>query len=501
MEPAATKPRAHLLNLETEVRLEILRHLLVLERSREVTYCSPFLTDDQLTSRATQPFPHLRDEHVASVERHMRKGKPREGIVERMNASIRRAMDDDITQDTALHTAFQQVVTYQPSLQILQVCKQLRGEAEYVILKENNFIGILGGSRTVVAELKKAGIGYLLSRRFDWTNPSTFEPALQITFTDQPYEPLEMILVPTSELRQVGLAIHVARGLEHRSHLHPTGDTWDNSIYLRLAAEEHLPRAFSCQDLESVGRLVQENLLRWIGDEIRIWDHTAVDGPDRSSSLGGELATFCDPLRAMDRDQKRCRRVQWLRDTFKQTLATLADGDAVSAHQGFLKVKQHACCIIRHSRASTWVEPDPVTKICLLPILSWTLYQLAMTPAHISQLTPEWRVLFTQRALAYPAYTPQAEWTMRLNLLAAKLLGPFPALDEVRVSHLEGARGNHRQMPSQLRQAWRTLHEMRGGMCNVRDEMQEVENKTSEYVVARFGGSHVIPDHMLADAA
>jgi hypothetical protein len=402
--PAPVKLPASLTTIEPEVRLEILRHLLLLERNQVVTYRSARLFDHEFISLARDPY--------ASGE------------------TLHPGWHTTVANDNFLQTGLQRKIDYRPQVQILRVCKQLRDEGEDIFYSENHYIGIHGAPDDLIKKLRRLGVG---PRRWTGTGERLLpQPVLQIDFRPEQldFRPDRWLLFPPSDLRRVSLALYL------RDVFEPPNMADSQRMHLRIFPGIRLLKAFGQEDIAGVKELLQNDLIDWIGHEMtgcladgmrtRSWRDSSVDlGPSFRVHAYPSFTNM--PLH-----------IRQIRDDFESAYALHTRESLPAAMQVYLDVRDRIWFVAKNCAVLSWPfwcrTGNPSVQCRILCMLSWILFHIASGPS--SMVSRQWRVLFAHRALTLPSYVPLTEWKLRIHVLVAGMLTSFPGLRNLRVHHL-----------------------------------------------------------------
>jgi hypothetical protein len=407
------RERPNLLNIPGEIRIEILRNLLLLERNGRVVSRAGEMTDRQWTRAAGAPLVYA---------------------------------DQSLNRDSLLKRGLQFVIQYdKPCVQILRVNRQLWVEGHPIFHQENHYVGLLkrkhrqNGSGedgeclcrdcSLWEDPSFREIGADFWPRYSWNRKRTkFPLALQILLAergDATFQNLrgpvsgKMLLIPVRDLDYLGL--HLVR--------------WDlaetRKIHLLISSGDILRRALHHRGTQEWMESFQRCLGHWNkGKEVAVRVASA-DLDSRGSSLREGLIASLQTFRNMSGEDKWSQRYCEVREEFWKTYLTSQSGSRGAAMNAFL-VLQDRICYLR-----LWHKHYPESaEMHLEAMVSWILYEMAMSPEE-SLERRKWQIVFAHRAARLPCYTSRKEWHTRLHLRCAELLKTSPDCE------LQAARSRH----------------------------------------------------------
>ncbi len=395
------KPPASLMTIEPEVRLEILRNLLLLERNQAVTYTSHSLYLDDFAVQANDPYSG-RDKYAP--------GQWHPGVA----------------GDHYLQSGLQRGIKYHPQLQVFRVCKKLRAEGEDVFYKENPYIGVHDAPVAFLNKLRRVGIGYRQWKGTSGCDRLMPQPVLQIDFGPSrlDFRPDRWLLFPPSDLRRLALTLYNTDlfDMPPMSYL--------QRMHLRISPGTRLLKAFGERDFVGVRDLLSNDLVNWIGCALlgSLFDGMRTpsfkDRGFQTSGLfriPGQVPTsglLHSPIQVERLDSH----IRQLRDEFTAAYALHQMKGWSAALDDYLDVRDKIWFVA--TDCPNLHVPSRVTPTTkehhLLCILSWILFHIASAPVNI--VSQQWRVLFAHRALTLPSYVPTSEWKARIHVLAAGLM-------------------------------------------------------------------------------
>ncbi|KIW64529.1 hypothetical protein PV04_09456 [Phialophora macrospora] len=219
---------ASLATIEPEVRLEILRQLLFLERNQVVTYRSAHLDDLEFKLLGRDPDIN-RDKFTpgqwqgASIDDHVLHRSPARNPLP--------APGPNPPREDILHSG-------------------------------NHSIGIHGAPDDLVNTLRKFGVG---PRRWTGTGGRLLpQPVLQIDFRPEQldFRPDRWLLFPPSDLRRLSLALYPT------NVFNPSNMTYLQRMHLRIFPGIRLLKAFGQKEITGIKDLLRNDVIDWIGSEV-----------------------------------------------------------------------------------------------------------------------------------------------------------------------------------------------------------------------------------------
>ncbi|OCT45329.1 hypothetical protein CLCR_05711 [Cladophialophora carrionii] len=468
--PASMRPPASLLTIEPEVRLEILRHLLLLERNQVVTCKPSYLSEVDFDVLAKHPY---------AVQDRFTPGQ----------------WHSAVTKDYFLQSGLQREFHYRPQLQILRVCKRLKEEGEDVFHNENHYISVHGAPDDLINKLRRLGV---CPQR--WRGAcERLMPQIVLTIDFRPTQPgsrPDRLLFPPSNLRRLSLALYSSNLFEAPNM------TESQRMHIRIYPSIHLLKAFRQKELAGVKDLLQNDLVDWIGTECTGCLANGIQTLSQSDRSVGEASS--STLARYPSVEKMSLHMRQMRDDFEKAYALHLSQGLPAAMQDYLDLRDRIWFVARNCpNLATPSLCKPVTvEWRLLCMLSWILFHIASVPSIMT--SRHWRVLFAQRALTLPSYVPRTEWKVRVHLLTAGILRSFRDLQYSRFHHLARAgslleSGDARPWNQVLRGLTtvkfdRTLDE--SGWEMIRAELQKGLKKEME---KQYGKAMVIPHSSLDD--
>ena len=403
--PSRVRPRPSLMTIEPEVRLEILRNLLLLERCQTVVYTSAPVSDASFTTVARKPYDNVNKYAPGRWWSTIEDGN-----------------------DTFLQTGLEREIKYRPSLQILRVCSKLKAEGEDILYKENHYIGIHDAPNDLINKLRRIGIGYRRWRgACDRLMP---QPVLQIDFrpSQTDFRADRWLLLPPSDLGRLGTALYNSDIFTYPTML------YYQRMQIRILPGIRLLHAFGCKETGAVRDLIDKDFVDWIGTPMR---GNLVEGMSSFSCRDREHGKgLIGP--SLSPDLRNARHVQTLKADFDEAYEIHSNQSIGPALQAYLDVRDKIWFVARNCTKLSF----PAQVLCttpeyqLLAMLSWILYQIAALPIELSIVAKQWRVLFAHRALTLPSYVAATEWKVRISVLVAGILRAFPGLRLLRIHHM-----------------------------------------------------------------
>jgi hypothetical protein len=400
LERAVFEP--HLMGIPVELRLEILRNALIFDRNRVDTYSSAQLEQQDLLALARDPFELRERFHPGPCARTQNNFFRQDGLQRRTE--------------------------YQPSAQVLRVCKQLRAEGEEVLYKENFFIGIHNSVFTVAPFQPLGFLPGLRCWRPNQTQRPMPEPLVRLNLR---YPGLNVadgwFLLPACALHDLALSLH------RRTIFMAGAAGVDFRLHITFVQNRNLLRMFHVGDSIELKTLLQSELVDWIGTEVRGNLRTGFWTPNAQDRATGLVS----PIQNMELEPAQQKRyVDQAKEDFKQAYNKQRLGDLKSAMNEYLRIRENLWAVARDCPELYHVtsQANLETKFRqMLSIFSWIVFHIARSQ---TLQPPEWRLLFAHRALTLPALVDESEWKVRCHILAAGILETQQGLSRLRNLHL-----------------------------------------------------------------